>query len=680
MTESKPMVKKGILLSMLLAAICHSDPVDGLDGMAGSSTMDEIEDWFVVTGSVQSVTNGYGAVGMISAAGSNSLWTAEYVSSDVLQTNAVYGLAVRAGNWSSNPGSGTVFAIAIGYYDSEWHELTNKTFTGGTAGEITPTINGSYETLVFTNELAVFANVAVRVGRTGTSGSWGGFDTVSLTILQSDSDGDGLPDRWEFDYGLNPNDGGTFNFDDGDLGDPDDDGLQNHQEYSLGSDPLVDEWKSRPEKARLMVINAHPDDEAIFFGGAIPYYTQVRQLPTIVISMTSGLVSETEIHEAEFRSACWAYGLRNQPVFARFYNNVWNASLDETWDTWADGVLDGDDITEGQALAAETLTYWIRRYQPDVVVTHDLEGEYGHSDHIATAITATNAVQLAADTNYVDGLQPWQVKKLYLHMYPTNQLFHDFWQDVSIDTNADATADITPMDAADIGLAFHVYQGTPTNASTVYAVNETSDAGWEPYPSEWWGLVSSTVGADTATSFTAPDADNVEISYVGWARGDFFEHITVFADSDYDQLPDDWELAHFPSLEAADPDADPDGDGLDNAAEFGAGTNPALSDTDGDSFNDGLEVINGGDPLVSDLWRIDYIRDNGADYDLYSSNAVLDLSIGQAAFAVSGGTAWLALQLEKSEDLITWTNAGDTVIWSIPVNTNNAFYRVRSSR
>jgi len=49
-----------------------------------------------------------------------------------------------------------------------------------------------------------------------------------------DSDGDGLPDSWEIQYGLNPNDPTGNN---GANGDPDGDGFTNLQEYQGGSDP-----------------------------------------------------------------------------------------------------------------------------------------------------------------------------------------------------------------------------------------------------------------------------------------------------------------------------------------------------------------------------------------------------------------------------------------------------------
>ncbi|HEY1583464.1 MAG TPA: hypothetical protein VGF73_10240, partial [Chthoniobacterales bacterium] len=69
----------------------------------------------------------------------------------------------------------------------------------------------------------------------GTSMTFGlGFETGST--LSYDSDGDGLPDAWETQYGLNPNDATGNN---GAAGDQDGDARTNREEYILGTNPAV---------------------------------------------------------------------------------------------------------------------------------------------------------------------------------------------------------------------------------------------------------------------------------------------------------------------------------------------------------------------------------------------------------------------------------------------------------
>jgi hypothetical protein len=68
----------------------------------------------------------------------------------------------------------------------------------------------------------------------------------------------------------------------------------------------------------------------------------------------------------------------------------------------------------------------------------------------------------------------------------------------------------------------------------------------------------------------------------------------IARDDDGDDLPDTWETLYFGSPGDCDPGDDPDGDGLTNAEECAALTDPTDRDTDGDGLPDG----NDPDPLV----------------------------------------------------------------------------------
>jgi Bacterial TSP3 repeat len=65
--------------------------------------------------------------------------------------------------------------------------------------------------------------------------------------------------------------------------------------------------------------------------------------------------------------------------------------------------------------------------------------------------------------------------------------------------------------------------------------------------------------------------------------------------SDFDDLPDAWEIQYFGNLIQA-PTDDPDGDGLTNTQEIAAGTHPLRFDTDGDGISDGEDAS----PLLAD--------------------------------------------------------------------------------
>src|SRR5512142_497609 len=157
------------------------------------------------------------------------------------------------------------------------------------------------------------------------------------------------------------------------------------------------------EPLRLMCLFAHPDDETLSAGGILAKYA-AEGVETYVICATrgergwGGKSKETypgpaalgKIREAELRAAAGVLGVR-EVIF-----------LD-----YIDGDL--DKASPGEAIAR--IAAHLRRVRPQVVVTADPQGWYGHPDHIAmTQFTLGALVQAAAGA---PGQPPHQVSKLY---------------------------------------------------------------------------------------------------------------------------------------------------------------------------------------------------------------------------------------------------------------------------
>ena len=157
---------------------------------------------------------------------------------------------------------------------------------------------------------------------------------------------------------------------------------------------------------RLMLILAHPDDESLGNGGIIAKYA-AEGVKTYLVTATRGesgwFGPEDEnpgpealgrIREGELRDAAEILGLQEVNF------------LD-----YRDGELADADSDE---VVGKIVTH-IRRIRPQVVVTFDQNGLYGHPDHIAICQLTTAAVAAAADPDYpgADGQPPHHVSKLY---------------------------------------------------------------------------------------------------------------------------------------------------------------------------------------------------------------------------------------------------------------------------
>ena len=117
-------------------------------------------------------------------------------------------------------------------------------------------------------------------------------------------------------------------------------------------------------------------------------------------------------------------------------------------------------------------------------------------------------------------------------------------------------------------------------------------------------------------------------------------------DSDYDGLPDEWEMEHFGNL-LSGPNDDPDNDGLANVDEHLNDTDPNDVDTDGDGLSDGFEHnATGTDPALADTGNSgtsDAYKDSDGDgltnlEEFKLGTNPLQSNVASPIFSPSGGS------------------------------------------
>ena len=169
--------------------------------------------------------------------------------------------------------------------------------------------------------------------------------------------------------------------------------------YTAGSDPAAFHTFSKTsDKLDYLIVSAHPDDEQLYLGGVAPICSD-RGLKGTILYMTCN----RRERYTESLNACYTAGIRQMPLFLWLEDGTVKQNM--IWKHWdRDAVL-------------LDLVRVLRRTRPEVVVTHHFGGEYGQGLHIATAEAVAESVQLAADSTYDPGAEPWQVKKLYIHMH-----------------------------------------------------------------------------------------------------------------------------------------------------------------------------------------------------------------------------------------------------------------------
>lgn len=158
------------------------------------------------------------------------------------------------------------------------------------------------------------------------------------------------------------------------------------------------------EPRRLMAVLAHPDDESLGVGGTLARYASEGAEVYLVTATRGergrygdgnthpGEDAVGKVRESELRAAARELGVRDVQL------------LD-----YIDGDLDRADPRE----AIGRIVAQLRRARPQVVVTFDPLGAYGHPDHVAISQFTTAALVAAADPTFDPGTPAHRVSKLY---------------------------------------------------------------------------------------------------------------------------------------------------------------------------------------------------------------------------------------------------------------------------
>jgi LmbE family N-acetylglucosaminyl deacetylase len=184
----------------------------------------------------------------------------------------------------------------------------------------------------------------------------------------------------------------------------------------------------------VLAAFAHPDDEGFGSGGTLAILVSRGARVTLVCA-TNGDVGEisdpalatpetlAQVRQEELRQAIKVTGVPD----LRFLNYL---------DSGMAGTADNDHPNSLHQAGPEQVTGQlvgiIREVRPEVVITHDPSGGYGHPDHQAICQHTTGAFSLAGDSSaypqqLAAGQQVWTPKLLYYVCFPQSN-FRRMWQ------------------------------------------------------------------------------------------------------------------------------------------------------------------------------------------------------------------------------------------------------------
>lgn len=237
---------------------------------------------------------------------------------------------------------------------------------------------------------------------------------------------------------------------------------------------------------RLLLVHAHPDDETIGTGATMARYAAEGAEVTL-LTCTLGEAGEIlvpELAELEWDKGDQLGGYRMGELAGAL------AALGVTRHYFLggpgrfrdSGMMDTSGNCAPRALwraasdpavfdaAVRCAVEVVRAVRPQVVVTYDPDGGYGHPDHIMAHRVATAAAERAGDPGYPAAGQPWVVSKFYW----TATTRSDLQRGLDALRESGSTAFVRPERAADFHFAVDDADITTTIQAGAYLAAKTA--------------------------------------------------------------------------------------------------------------------------------------------------------------------------------------------------------------
>lgn len=284
-----------------------------------------------------------------------------------------------------------------------------------------------------------------------------------------------------------------------------DDDAQISELYVLSKGDLpdyVEIWEDNKNKADLLLVSSHGDDEHLYFLGLLPTYVD-RGANIQVAYFVNHNDNPIRIHEQ--LHGLYAVGIRNYPEFGII--------PDKFSDTAIEAENNMIDAGLSKSKAIQNIVKIIRKYKPQILVTHDINGEYGHGQHKLCVKYIKFAIEDAAEETFDElsaneyGL--WDIPKVYIHLYPKNKIVMDY--DIPLKTFKNKTS----YEVSKEGFSKHISQQTTALSKWLNGEDDsyTTASEIKEYSPCTYGLYRTLVGEDVE-------------------KNDMFENIILYKDQE----------------------------------------------------------------------------------------------------------------------------------------------------